>query len=48
MDHFYGLRLKEHKKGNGRPRNQMRRKTLLESDYADDLSILDESVDKMK
>ena len=47
MDHFDGLCLKEHRKGNWRPRNQMGRKTLLDLDYADDLSILDESVSKM-
>ena len=47
MDHFDGLCLKEHRKSNGRPRNQMGRKTLLDLDYADDLSVLDESVSKM-
>jgi len=47
MDYFDGFRLKEHRKGNGRPRNQIGRKTLLDLDYADDLNILDESVSKM-
>ena len=47
-NHFDGLCPKEHRKGNGRPRNQMGKKTLLDLDYADDLSILDESVRKMK
>ena len=46
MDHFDGLCLKEHRKGNGRPRNQMGRNIFLDF-YADDLSILDESVSKM-
>jgi len=46
-DHFNGLCLKERRKGNERPWNQMERKTLLDLDYADDLSILDESVSKM-
>ena len=47
MDHFDGLGLKKHRKGNGRPRNQMGKITLLDLDYADDLSILEESVSKM-
>ena len=47
MDHFDGIRLKEHRRGNWRPGNQMGRKTLLDLDYADDLSIFDESVSKM-
>ena len=47
MDHFDRLCLKEHRKGNGRTRNQIGRKTLLELDCSDDLSILDESVSKM-
>ena len=47
MDHFDGLRLKEHGKGNWRPRNQMGRKMLLDLDYVHDLSILDKSVSKM-
>ena len=43
MDHFDGLRLKEHRKGNWRPWNQMGRKNApgLRLDYADYLSILD-------
>ena len=48
MDRFVGLCLKENRKGKGRIRNQMGRKTFLDLDYADDLSILDESVSKMK
>ena len=49
MDQFDGLCLKEQRKGNGRPRNQMRGGgTLLALEYADDLSILDESGSKMK
>ena len=48
MDHFDGLCLKEHRKGNWRPQNQMgRKKMLLHLHYADDLSILDESLSKM-
>ena len=47
INHSDGLCLKEHKKGQGRPRNQMGKKTLLDLDYADDLSILDESVRKI-
>ena len=46
-DHFDGICLKEHRKGNGRTRKQMRRKTLLDLDYADNLIILDERVSKM-
>jgi len=34
-------------KGNRRTRNQMGRKTFLDWDYANNLSILDESVSKM-
>ena len=49
MDYFDGLCFKEHRKGNGRPRNQMGRKKSpgLCLDYADGLSILDESASKM-
>ena len=54
MDHFDGLCLKEHRKGNWRPQNQMGRKNLpglrlddLMVPGLDDLSILDESVSKM-
>ena len=47
MDHFDRLCLKEHRKRNGRPLNQLWIKILLELDYADDLSTLDESVSKM-
>ena len=46
-DHFDGLCLNEHRKGNERTWNQMGRKTLLGLDYVDDLSILDESASKM-
>jgi len=44
MDFFNGIFLNKHRKGNGRPWILMGRKTLLDLDYADDLSILDESV----
>ena len=47
MNHFDGLCLKEHLKGNGKPQNQMGRKTLLNLDYPDNLSILDETLSKM-
>ena len=47
MDHFGKLCVKEQSKGNWRPQNQMGGKTLLALDYADDLSTLDESVNKM-
>ena len=47
MDHFDGFCLNENGKGNGRPRNHMGKKTLLDLDYADDLSILDEILSKM-
>ena len=47
MDHFDGLRVEEQKNGNGRTRNQIGKKTFLDFDLADDLSILDESVSKM-
>ena len=47
MGYFDGICLKEHKKGNGRTRNQMKKKKFLDFDYADDLSILNESVSKM-
>ena len=47
MDHFGRLCIKEHTKGNGGPQNQMGGKTLLNLDYADDLSILDEIMSKM-
>ena len=46
MDHFDGLRLKEHRRGNWRPGIKWGGKTLLDLDYADDLSKLDESVSK--
>jgi hypothetical protein len=47
MDDFDRLCLEEHRKGNGRTRNQMKRKTFLDLHYADYLSILDEIVNKM-
>ena len=47
MDHFDEFCLKKHRKGHGRPRNQMGWKTLMDLNYADDLSILDEGVSKM-
>ena len=47
MDHFDGLRLKEYKKVIGDHRIKWGGKMLLDLDYADDLSILDESVSKM-
>ena len=43
---FDGLCLKEHRKSNGRLRNQMGSKGLLDLDYAGDLSIQDEKVNK--
>ena len=46
IDHFDGRCLREHRKGNGRPL-KWGGKSLLDLDYADDLSILDESVSKM-
>ena len=47
MNHFDGLCLKEHKKGNGRTRNPMGGKTFLDLDYAFNLSILDESLSQI-
>ena len=47
MDHFDEVCLKEHRKGNGRPRSKWGGKTLLDLDYADVLSTLDESVSQM-
>ena len=51
MDNFDGLCLKEPRKRNGRPQNQMVGRggfeTLLDLDYAIGLSILDENVSKM-
>ena len=47
MDQFDGLRLKEHRKCTERSRNQMGRgNSHAHIDYADDLSILYESVSK--
>ena len=47
MNHFDGLCLKEHRKGNGRTKNQRGETNISGFDYADDLSILLESVSKM-
>ena len=47
MDHFDEVCFKEHRKGNGRPRSKWGGKTLLDLDYSEDLSNLDESVNKM-
>ena len=47
MDHFDGLRLGSTGKAIGDHGIQWGRKTLLDIDYTDDLSILDESVSKM-
>jgi len=41
MDHFDGLCLEEHRKGDWRAQNEMGKKALQDLDYADDLSILD-------
>ena len=47
MDHFDGLRLKENSKGMGDNGIKWGGKTLLDLDYAYDLSTLDESVSKI-
>ena len=47
MKYFDELCLKEHSKDGGRVLNQMGNKTILNLDYANDLSILDENISKM-
>ena len=48
MDYFGGLHLQENRKDNEKDNGiKLGGKNLLDSDYADGLSILDESVNKM-
>ena len=47
MYRFVGFCLKKHRKGDGRPLIKWRGKTLQDLNYADDLSILDDSTRKM-
>ena len=47
MSNFDELCPKDHSKGNGDYRIKRGSKTLLDSDYADNISILDENVSKI-
>ena len=47
MGNFCGLCPKEHDKGFGRAWNQRKGKTLVDLDYAADLSVIDENVGRI-